>query len=216
MKLVRRDVLTEERIRAYSRRGNYHSEPETARALGLPGLVAQGTQALGPGYGALVDAWGDDFIARGVIDVKFVGTVLAGHEIEAIVRRMSANAVTRRKFLAATGFASMSAFIAACSSGGTPSAAPSSAPSEAAPSAAPSSAAPSQAAEPSYATEGALYMYNWADYINPENIEEYQARYSISDWTYDTYASNEELVTRLQGGATGLYDICSPTCEFVP
>ena len=138
------------------------------------------------------------------------------HEIEAIVRRMSANAVTRRKFLAATGFASMSAFIAACSSGGTPSAAPSSAPSEAAPSAAPSSAAPSQAAEPSYATEGALYMYNWADYINPENIEEYQARYSISDWTYDTYASNEELVTRLQGGATGLYDICSPTCEFVP
>ena len=94
--------------------------------------------------------------------------------------------------------------------------APSSAPSEAAPSAAPSSAAPSQAAEPSYATEGALYMYNWADYINPENIEEYQARYSISDWTYDTYASNEELVTRLQGGATGLYDICSPTCEFVP
>jgi len=59
-------------------------------------------------------------------------------------------------------------------------------------------------------------MYNWADYINPENIEEYKARYSISDWTYDTYASNEELVTRLQGGATGLYDICSPTCEFVP
>jgi spermidine/putrescine transport system substrate-binding protein len=59
-------------------------------------------------------------------------------------------------------------------------------------------------------------MYNWADYINPENIEEYQARYSISDWTYDTYASNEELVTRMQGGATGLYDICSPTCEFTP
>ena len=139
------------------------------------------------------------------------------HDIEAIVRRVSANAVTRRQFLAATGFTSMAAFIAACSSGGTTSsAAPSSAASSAAPSAAASSAAPSVAAEPSYATEGALFMYNWADYINPENIEEYKARYSISDWTYDTYASNEELVTRLQGGATGLYDICSPTCEFVP
>jgi spermidine/putrescine transport system substrate-binding protein len=138
-------------------------------------------------------------------------------EIEAIVRRVSANAVTRRKFLAATGFTSMAAFIAACSRGGTSSAAPSSAaPSQAAPSAAASSAAPSVAAEPSYATEGALYMYNWADYINPENIQEYQARYNITDWTYDTYASNEELVTRLQGGATGLYDICSPTCEFTP
>ena len=139
------------------------------------------------------------------------------HEIEAIVRRVSANAVTRRKFLAATGFTSMAAFIAACSGGGASSAAPSSAaPSEAAPSAAPSSAAPSAVAEPSYATEGALFMYNWADYINPENIQEYQARYNITEWTYDTYASNEELVTRLQGGATGLYDICSPTCEFVP
>jgi spermidine/putrescine transport system substrate-binding protein len=139
------------------------------------------------------------------------------HDIEAIIRRVSANAVTRRQFLAATGFTSMAAFIAACSSGGnTSSAAPSSAASSTAPSAAASSAAPSVAAEPSYATEGALFMYNWADYINPENIEEYKARYSISDWTYDTYASNEELVTRLQGGATGLYDICSPTCEFVP
>jgi len=39
------------------------------------------------------------------------------HEIEAIVRRVSANAVTRRNFLAATGFTSLAAFIAACSSG---------------------------------------------------------------------------------------------------
>jgi spermidine/putrescine transport system substrate-binding protein len=141
------------------------------------------------------------------------------HEIETIVRRVSANAVTRRQFLAATGFASMAAFIAACSSGGAPSAEPSAEPSAApseAPSAAPESTAPSTAPEPSYATEGALYMYNWADYINPDNIAEFQARYAITDWTYDTYASNEELVTRLQGGATGLYDICSPTCEFVP
>jgi spermidine/putrescine transport system substrate-binding protein len=139
------------------------------------------------------------------------------HEIEAIVRRVSANEMTRRRFLAATGFTSIAAFIAACT-GGAGSAAPSAAPSAAAPSSA-GSAAPSESAPapaPSYATEGALFMYNWADYINPENIKEFQARYNIEDWTYDTYPSNEELLTRLQGGATGLYDICSPTCEFVP
>jgi|RhiMetdeSRZDD1v2_1073273.scaffolds.fasta_scaffold101700_3 spermidine/putrescine-binding protein len=138
------------------------------------------------------------------------------HEIEAIVRRVSANAVTRRQFLAATGYTSLAAFIAACTGTGG-SAAPSAAPSAAAPSAAPSSAASATVApEPSYATEGALFMYNWADYINEANIKEFQTRYNITDWTYDTYASNEELVTRLQGGATGLYDICSPTCEFTP
>jgi spermidine/putrescine-binding protein len=139
------------------------------------------------------------------------------HEIEAIVRRVSANELTRRKFLAATGFTSIAAFIAACTGGGG-SAAPSAAAS-AAPSSAPGSAAPSESASapaPSYATEGALFMYNWADYINEKNIETFKSRYNITDWTYDTYASNEELMTRLQGGATGLYDIASPTCEFVP
>ncbi|HEX2470216.1 MAG TPA: spermidine/putrescine ABC transporter substrate-binding protein [Candidatus Limnocylindrales bacterium] len=136
------------------------------------------------------------------------------HEIEAIVRRVSANAVTRRRFLAATGFTSMAAFIAACSSGGGPSAAPSAAAS-AAPSAAPGSAEPSVAPAPSYATEGALFMYNWAEYIDLENIEEFKARYNIGEFTYDIYDSNESLLTKLDGGATGLYDISSPTAEFV-
>jgi spermidine/putrescine-binding protein len=136
------------------------------------------------------------------------------HEIEAIVRRVSANAVTRRQFLAATGFTSMAAFIAACSSGGGPSAAPSAAAPSAAPSAA-GSAAPSVAPAPSYATEGALFMYNWAEYIDLENIEEFKARYNIGEFTYDIYDSNEALLTKLDGGATGLYDIASPTAEFV-
>ena len=37
-------AITEELIRAYSRRGNYHSEASTSDSLGLPGLVAQGLQ----------------------------------------------------------------------------------------------------------------------------------------------------------------------------
>ena len=136
------------------------------------------------------------------------------YEIEAIVRRVSANALTRRRFLAATGFTSIAAFVAACGGGGASSAAPSAAPSTA-PSAAPGSAEPSPSAAASFATEGALFMYNWAEYIDLENIEEYKSRYNIGEFTYDIYDSNEALLTKLDGGATGLYDIAAPTAEFV-
>ena len=50
--------------------------------LGLPGLVAQGVQVAGPAYAALLDAWGEDFLAHGEFDVRFVGMVLADHTIE--------------------------------------------------------------------------------------------------------------------------------------
>jgi acyl dehydratase len=78
-------TLTGDAIRAYSRRGNYHSDPETAQQLGLPGLVAQGVQVLGPAYGALLDAWGDDFLERGEIDVRFVGLVTEDQTVRARV-----------------------------------------------------------------------------------------------------------------------------------
>jgi acyl dehydratase len=88
---ARRDVIeramtwevTEELVRAYSRRGNFHSDAETAAALGMPGLVAQGVQVAGPAYGMLLDAWGEDFLAHGEIDLRFVGMVVAGDTIEA-------------------------------------------------------------------------------------------------------------------------------------
>jgi hypothetical protein len=79
--IVRRSKVTADDIRAYSRRGNYHSDPETARQIGLPGLVAQGVQVAGPAYAALLDAWGEDFLAHGEIELRFVGMVLAEHEI---------------------------------------------------------------------------------------------------------------------------------------
>ena len=78
-------TITEDLVRAYSRRGNYHSDASEARRLGLPGLVAQGTQAMGPAYGLLLDAWGDDFLAAGEIDVRFVAMVLAGQSVDATV-----------------------------------------------------------------------------------------------------------------------------------
>jgi acyl dehydratase len=78
-------TITEDMIRAYSRRGNYHSDAATASALGLPGLVAQGLQVAGPAYGELLDAWGEEFLAYGEIELRFVGTVLAGDTVDARV-----------------------------------------------------------------------------------------------------------------------------------
>ena len=78
-------AVTEELVRAYSRRGNFHSDAETATALGMPGLVAQGVQVAGPAYNILLDAWGDDFLEHGELAVRFVGRVLAGETIDARV-----------------------------------------------------------------------------------------------------------------------------------
>ncbi|HET7472536.1 MAG TPA: spermidine/putrescine ABC transporter substrate-binding protein [Candidatus Limnocylindrales bacterium] len=141
------------------------------------------------------------------------------YELEAIVRRVSANAVTRRRFLAATGFTSMAAFIAACTPGTSPSASTSAAPSTAASTEPSTAESPSAAASPSAVavteTEGTLLMYNWADYVDPDNIEKFKKDFKVTDFQYDTYASNEELLTKLQGGAAGQWDVGAPTCEFV-
>jgi acyl dehydratase len=78
-------TITEELLRAYSRRGNYHSDASTSSALGLPGLVAQGMQAFGPAYGLLLDAWGEEFLAHGEMEMRFVGLVLAGDTVDASI-----------------------------------------------------------------------------------------------------------------------------------
>jgi acyl dehydratase len=77
--------LTAELQRAYSRGGNFHADEDAARDLGLPGLVAQGMQVAGPAYGVLLDAWGDDLLSGGVVDLKFVGMVVAGETVDAVV-----------------------------------------------------------------------------------------------------------------------------------
>lgn len=72
-------------LRAYSRAGNYHSDPEEARRLGLPGLVAQGMQICGPAYGLLLDDWGAGFLERGMFGARFVGMVVGDQTVEAAV-----------------------------------------------------------------------------------------------------------------------------------
>jgi len=83
--LTRSLTITEDLVRAYSRRGNYHSDPALSADLQLPGLVAQGVQAAGPAYGVLLDAWGEEFLAHGEIEMRFVGIVLAGDTVDARV-----------------------------------------------------------------------------------------------------------------------------------
>jgi spermidine/putrescine transport system substrate-binding protein len=147
---------------------------------------------------------------------------MADQDLEHILRRMAQAKVNRRGFMAGGAMAGMAAFIAACTGAKVTDAPPASV--AAVPSTAPTAAAPSEvAAGPSATpvfsqepTEGHLWMYNWSDYVDAGNIEEYKKRYAVDDFTYDIYPSNEELVTKLQAGATGQYDIGAPTAEFVP
>jgi acyl dehydratase len=78
-------LLTPDLLQAYSRRGNFHSDADEARRLGLPGLVAQGMQVAGPAYGLLLDEWGEEFLAYGEIELKFVGMVVDGETVDASV-----------------------------------------------------------------------------------------------------------------------------------
>lgn len=61
--------------------------------------------------------------------------------------------------------------------------------------------------------EDRLAIYNWSDYVADDTISRFEAEYGI-EVTYDTYESNEEMLAKLQAGATG-YDIVFPTGYIV-
>jgi spermidine/putrescine-binding protein len=144
---------------------------------------------------------------------------MADSDLDQMLRRMASTKVNRRGFLYASGLAASAAALAACTPGATaaPStsaAAPSSVPSDAAsPSA---EASPSSVAVADTVVESELFMFNWGDYVDPDNMKAFQDQFKVDKFTYDTYASNEEMMTKLQGGAKGQYDIAAPTAEFVP
>lgn len=54
-----------------------------------------------------------------------------------------------------------------------------------------------------------LALYNWGDYINPEVLTRFTEETGI-EVTLDTYGSNEEMLAKIQAGATG-YDIVFPS-----
>ncbi len=58
-----------------------------------------------------------------------------------------------------------------------------------------------------------LNIYSWADYLDPRTVPEFEKQYGIKV-VYDTFASNEQLLAKLQAGATE-YDIIMPTNYMV-
>jgi spermidine/putrescine transport system substrate-binding protein len=62
--------------------------------------------------------------------------------------------------------------------------------------------------------EKELHIYNWSDYIAPDTVPNFEKEFRVKV-TYDTYESNEEMVAKLQAGASG-YDIVVPSGYIVP
>ena len=60
--------------------------------------------------------------------------------------------------------------------------------------------------------EGSLALYNWGDYINPDVLSKFTEETGIAV-TLDTYSSNEEMLAKIQAGATG-YDIVFPSVHM--
>lgn len=96
-------------------------------------------------------------------------------------------------------------FLSAC--GGGPSGGPSGEPTAAAD----TETGAGGEAEPQLASE--LSVYNWSDYIDEELLTAYEEAYGV-DIIYDTFASNEDLLAKLQAGATG-YDVIFPSDYMV-
>ncbi len=58
-----------------------------------------------------------------------------------------------------------------------------------------------------------LHVFNWSDYIDPQIYTDFEAEYGVKV-IEDTFASNEDLLAKLQAGATG-YDIIVPSDYMV-
>ncbi|NPU90048.1 MAG: extracellular solute-binding protein [Fervidobacterium sp.] len=58
-----------------------------------------------------------------------------------------------------------------------------------------------------------LRIYNWADYIPEEVIQQFEKEYNCKV-IYDTFASNEETFAKIKSGGTG-YDIVFPSGDHV-
>jgi putrescine transport system substrate-binding protein len=63
------------------------------------------------------------------------------------------------------------------------------------------------------ATDKAVNVYNWADYIEPSLLEKFTAETGIKV-NYDVYDGNEILETKLAAGNSG-FDVVVPSASFV-
>jgi len=132
---------------------------------------------------------------------------VAERDLSEYLARISRSKVNRRSFLATAGLLGGSAALAACTNGGATTAPTGGA-----------TAAPTNGGAtppPAGDIESELFVYNWSDYISPTNMDAFKEEFGVTNFVYDTFANNEELLAKLQGGASG-YDIACPTAEYVP
>ncbi len=54
-----------------------------------------------------------------------------------------------------------------------------------------------------------LYLFNWADYMNPEILADFEQEFGVRV-VEDRFASNEDLIAKLQAGGGG-YDVAVPS-----
>ncbi|MGZ0050491.1 ABC transporter substrate-binding protein [Brevibacillus gelatini] len=58
-----------------------------------------------------------------------------------------------------------------------------------------------------------LNIYSWADNFDPEVIKDFEQKYNVKV-NYDIYGSNEEMLAKIQAGASG-YDLIQPSDYMV-
>jgi spermidine/putrescine transport system substrate-binding protein len=137
---------------------------------------------------------------------------------KALTRYMVERRISRRELLERIAIvgsaAALAPIIAACTSGGTRSAAAtatSSASSSTGPSASPSASA---APTPVPTAEAELFIYNWTDYLAEDVIKSFEAKYKTKV-TQSFFSNTEEAYAKL-GDDGGGYDISFPISVDVP
>jgi spermidine/putrescine transport system substrate-binding protein len=118
-------------------------------------------------------------------------------DLDRMMDAMKRRPLSRRRFLQAAGYSSMAAFLAACQRqiGGQQQG---------------GSGKPATAGQ----LEDTLVVYNWAAYLNPDNVKAFEDEYGVTVQTDDLYESNEEMLAKIQAGAGG-YDLVAPTGYMV-
>jgi spermidine/putrescine transport system substrate-binding protein len=62
--------------------------------------------------------------------------------------------------------------------------------------------------------EKELHIYNWSDYIAEDTVPGFEKEFGVRV-TYDIYENNEEMLAKLQAGASG-YDLVVPSGYVIP
>lgn len=70
---------------------------------------------------------------------------------------------------------------------------------------------PTEPPAPTLAKE--LHIYNWSEYIDPEIYDEFEQEFGVKV-IEDTFSSNEDLLAKIEAGATG-YDLIVPSDYMV-